>query len=93
MRLLDQYLFRELLAPLAYILGALLVLGNCFSLFGELQELQDRKLHFLDVIGYCVAITPEFLVMILPITLLLALLYTLTELSRSNQGGAESARP
>jgi lipopolysaccharide export system permease protein len=85
MRLLDRYLFRELLTPLAYILGALLVLGNCFSLFGELQELQDRKLHFLDVIEYCVAITPEFLVMILPITLLLALLYTLTDLSRSNQ--------
>ena len=85
MRLLDRYLFRELLTPLAYILGALLVLGNCFSLFGELQELQDRKLHFLDVIEYCIAITPEFLVMILPITLLLALLYTLTDLSRSNQ--------
>src|SRR5271168_5154685 len=74
MRLLDRYLFRELLTPLAFILGALLVLGNCFSLFCELQELQDRKLHFLDVIEYCVAIT-----------LLLALLYTLTDLSRSNQ--------
>src|SRR5580692_5477810 len=85
MRLLDRYLFRELLTPLAYCLGALLVLGNCFSLFGELSELQERKLHFLDVLEYCVAITPEFLVMVLPITLLLALLYTLTDLSRSNQ--------
>jgi lipopolysaccharide export system permease protein len=85
MRLLDRYLFRELLTPLAYILGALLILGNCFSLFGELSELQERKLHLPDVIEYCIAITPEFLVMILPITLLLALLYTLTDLSRSNE--------
>jgi lipopolysaccharide export system permease protein len=85
MRLLDRYLFRELLAPLAYCLGGLVLLGNCFSLFGELSELQDRKLHLLDVLGYCAAITPEFLAMILPITLLLALLYTLTNLSRANE--------
>jgi lipopolysaccharide export system permease protein len=85
MRLLDRYLFRELLTPLAFCLGGLLVLGNCFSLFGELQDLQERKLHLLDVMEYCVAITPEFLVMILPITLLLALLYTLTNHSRHNE--------
>jgi lipopolysaccharide export system permease protein len=78
-------LLRELFAPLAYCLGALVLLGNCFSLFGELSELQERKLHLLDVLEYCAAITPEFLVMILPITLLLALLYTLTNLSRANE--------
>jgi len=85
MRLLDRYLFRELLTPLLYCLGGLVLLGNCFSLFGELEKLQERKLHLLDVLEYSVAITPEFLVMVLPITLLLALLYTLTNLSRSNE--------
>jgi len=85
MRLLDRYLFRELFTPLAYCLGALVLLGNCFSLFGKLEELQDRKLHLLDVLEYSVAITPEFLVMVLPITLLLALLYTLTNHSRHNE--------
>lgn len=85
MRLLDRYLFRELITPLAYCLGGLVLLGNCFTLFGELEKLQERKLHFLDVIEYSAAITPEFLVMVLPITLLLALLYTLTNLSRSNE--------
>jgi lipopolysaccharide export system permease protein len=85
MRLLDRYLFRELLTPLVYCLGGLVLLGNCFSLFGELEKLQERKLHLLDVLEYSAAITPEFLVMVLPITLLLALLYTLTNLSRSNE--------
>ena len=33
----------------------------------------------------CVAMTPEFLVMVLPITLLLALLYTLTNHARYNE--------
>lgn len=78
-------MFRELLTPLAYCLGGIVLLGDCFTLFGELEKLQERKLHFLDVLEYSVAITPEFLVMVLPITLLLALLYTLTNLSRSNE--------
>ena len=85
MRLLDRYLFRELFTPLAYCLGGLLVLGTCFSLFGELAELQERKLRLLDVAEYSVAIMPGFLVLVLPITLLLALLYTLTNHSRHNE--------
>lgn len=85
MRLLDRYLFRELLTPLAYCLGGIVLLGNCFTLFGELEKLQERKLHLLDVLEYSVAITPAFLVMVLPITLLLALLYALTNHSRANE--------
>lgn len=60
-------------------------MGNCFSLFGEMSELQERKLHLLDVIEYAIAITPEFLVMVFPVILLLALLYTLTNHSRYNE--------
>jgi lipopolysaccharide export system permease protein len=85
MRLLDRYLFRELLTPLAFCLGGLLILGNCFSLFGELQDFQDHKLRLLDIIEYTVAITPEFLVLVLPITLLLAMLYALTNHTRYNE--------
>jgi lipopolysaccharide export system permease protein len=85
MRLLDRYLFRELLTPLAYCLGGLLVLGTCCDLFGELEDLQEHKLHFLDVLAYALAMMPEFLVMILPIVLLLALLYTLTNHARHNE--------
>jgi lipopolysaccharide export system permease protein len=85
MRLLDRYLFRELLTPLVYCLGGIVLFGNCFTLFGELEKLQERKLHFFDVLEYSAAITPEFLVMVLPITLLLALLYTLTNHSRANE--------
>lgn len=85
MRLLDRYLFRELLTPLAYCLGGLLVLGTCFSLFGELTELQERKLHLLDILEYSLANMPGFLVLVLPVTLLLALLYALTNHSRHHE--------
>ena len=85
MRLLDRYLFRELLTPMAYCLGGFLIFWISYDLFTELQELQEHKLHLLDVLGYCVARTPEFLVTILPVALLLALLYTLTNHARHNE--------
>jgi lipopolysaccharide export system permease protein len=85
MRLLDRYLFRELLTPLAYCLGGFLIFWMSYDLFTSLDDLQKQKLHLLDVVGYSVAKTPEFLVTILPVALLLALLYTLTSHARHNE--------
>jgi lipopolysaccharide export system permease protein len=85
MRLLDRYLFRELLTPMAYCLGGFLIFWISYDLFTELDEMQERKLHLLDVLCYTAARTPEFLVAVLPIGLLLALLYTLTSLARHNE--------
>jgi lipopolysaccharide export system permease protein len=85
MRLLDRYLFRELLTPLAYCLGAFLIFWISYDLFTELEELQERKLHTLDILNYTLAMTPEFLVQVLPVALLLALLYTLTNHARFNE--------
>src|ERR1039457_6884026 len=85
MRLLDRYLFRELLTPMAYCLGGFLIFWISYDLFTSLDDLQKQKLHLLDVLGYSVAKTPEFLVTILPVALLLALLYTLTTHARHNE--------
>ena len=84
-RLFDRYLLRELLTPLAYCLGGFLVFWISFSLFSRLDDLQEAKLHLLDVIELCVAWTPECLVTVLPIGLLLALLYALTHHARHNE--------
>jgi lipopolysaccharide export system permease protein len=84
-RLLDRYFLRELLTPLVYCLGGFLVFWISFSLFTRLGDLQEAKLHLLDVIELCVAWTPECLVTVLPIALLLALLYTLTQHARHNE--------
>jgi len=85
MRLLDRYLFRELLSPLGYCLGGIVILGVSGTLFNQLDELQERKMHFLDILEYAVALTPEFLVTALPVVLLLALLYALTNHARANE--------
>jgi lipopolysaccharide export system permease protein len=85
MRLLDRYLFRELFASLAYCLGGFMIFWISYDLFTGLEDMQERKLHLLDVLEYVVAMVPEYLVTVLPVSLLLGLLYTLTHHARHNE--------
>jgi len=85
MRLLDRYLLRELLVPLGYCLAGFLVFWVAFDLFAELGQFQEQKLRGGDVVQYYLARSPEFLVLVLPIALLLALLYTLTNHARHQE--------
>jgi lipopolysaccharide export system permease protein len=85
MRLLDRYLFRELLTPLAFCLGGFLVFWISFDAFNNLADFQEAKLRPLDIFEYYLATLPEFLATILPVVLLLALLYTLTHHTRYNE--------
>ncbi len=85
MRLLDRYLLRELLVPLGYCLSGFLVLWVVQDLITELNSLQNSKMLPLDIAEYYLVKAPEFLVLILPMALLLALLYTLTNLARHHE--------
>src|SRR5258708_785447 len=85
MRLLDRYLLRELLTPLVYCLGGFLIFWNAFSLFSDLNKYQEAHLLLSDIIELYIVRIPANLVIILPITLLLALLYTLTNLARHHE--------
>jgi lipopolysaccharide export system permease protein len=87
MRLLDRYLLRELLVPLAYCLAFFLIAFIAFDLFGEIADFQKKDLTGGDILEYYVDKAPEFLVAsyIMPMSLLLALLYALTNHSRHNE--------
>jgi lipopolysaccharide export system permease protein len=85
MRLLDRYLLRELLVPLAYCLGGFLIFWITFDLFNELDTLQANRLRSGDIVEYYLVKTPEFLVVVTPIALLLALLYSLSNHARHHE--------
>jgi len=85
MRLLDRYLLREFLVPLGYCLCGFLTLWIFFDLFAELNTFQSKKLHGGDIAQYYLVNMPETLAVILPITVLLALLYTLTNHARHHE--------
>src|SRR5438046_6123231 len=85
MRLLDRYLLRELLIPLAYCLSGFLIFWISFDLFSELSHFQEEKLGPPEIARYYLFKLPEFIVLILPIALLLVLLYSLTNHARDNE--------
>jgi len=85
MRRLDRYLLREFLIPLGFCLGGFLIFWIAFDLFSELHLFQEKKLHGLDVLQYYVFKSPEFLILVLPVALLLALLYALTNHARHHE--------
>ncbi|HEV2438222.1 MAG TPA: LptF/LptG family permease [Verrucomicrobiae bacterium] len=85
MRLLDRYLLRELLMPLVYCLVGIQAFVTFFILFTDLDKIQESKLHFLDTIEYSTLSAMGNLTIVLPISLLLALLIALTYHARHNE--------
>jgi len=87
MRLLDRYLLRELLLPLAYCLGGFLISFIAFDLFSSLSEFQRNNLTAGDILEYYIDRIPEFLVAsyLMPMSLLLGLLYSLSNHARHNE--------
>jgi lipopolysaccharide export system permease protein len=85
MRLLDRYLLRELLIPLGYCLCGFLIFWISSDLFVGLGDFQKRGLGVRDIMEYYLVMTPGFLVVVLPIALLLAMLYALTNHARHNE--------
>jgi lipopolysaccharide export system permease protein len=85
MRLLDRYLLRELCLPLVYCLGGFLIFWISFDLFSDLDEFQKVGLAAGEIGYYYLVRTPELLVTVLPVALLLALLYSLSNHARHNE--------
>ena len=85
MRLLDRYLLRELLTPLGYCLCGFLLLWITSDVFVKLGEFQRKGLVARDIAEYYLFMLPGFLVFVLPIALLLAMLYALTNHARHQE--------
>lgn len=85
MKIVDKYIFRQFMVPLSYCLLTFTMLFVVIDLFDHLSDFIDAKTPLLQVIRYYVYVIPSLLVFIAPISLLLALLYSLWQLSRHNE--------
>lgn len=86
MRLLDRYVLRELLVPLGYCLSGFLVIWIAWDLISEMSEFQSRRLKGIDVAQYYLIRVPEVLAWpVLPIAVLLAVLYAITNHARHHE--------
>lgn len=85
MRLLDRYLLRELLIPLGYCLSGFFLFWTAFDLIAQIDDFQKAQMYARDIVAYYLVKTPETLMTVVPVALLLALLYAVTHHARHHE--------
>ena len=85
MKLLDKYLLRTLLVPLAYCLAAFNLLYIVFDLFGSLDNFVEAGTPLRRIAQYYAYLLPSAFFIIFPVSLLLAILYALSSLTKTNE--------
>jgi LPS export ABC transporter permease LptG len=85
MKLIDKYLLRTFLVPLVYCLLAFVMIYLIFDLFDNLDRFLEGKTPPLLVAKYYVIFLPSVMIRIVPISLLLAVLYALYQLTKNNE--------
>ncbi len=85
MRILDRYVLQKFLLPFIYCFFGFIAIWFIFDLSDNLQDFLQGKVGFGVLLTYYRSQIPEIIVISLPIGALLALLYALTAMSRTNE--------
>src|SRR5678816_1049165 len=85
MRLLDRYIIRNFLQPYFYCILGFLSIWLIFDISDNSSIIFDERAPFLLVVKFYWSQVPQVLVVLLPVSLLLALLFCLGRMSRSNE--------
>jgi lipopolysaccharide export system permease protein len=85
MRLLDRYIIRNFLQPYFYCILGFLSIWLIFDISDNSSIIFDERAPFLLVVKFYWSQIPQVLVVLLPVSLLLALLFCLGRMSRSNE--------
>lgn len=85
MRLLDRYVLRNFLEPFLLCFSAFLGILLIFDLNDNLTDFLEAKAKWKQVGVYYIHQLPHFCLLSMPLGLLLALLYCLSKMSRSNE--------
>jgi lipopolysaccharide export system permease protein len=85
MKLIDKYLLRQLLVPLFYCLMGFVMIFVIHDLFGHLDDFVEASTNPVDIVKYYFILVPSLLNHIAPTALLLAVLYSLSLLTKNNE--------
>ncbi len=85
MRLLDRYIIRNFLQPYVYCILGFLSIWLIFDISDNSSTIFDSRVPFLLVLKFYWTQIPQVLVILLPVSLLLALLFSLGRMSRANE--------
>src|SRR3954454_16765850 len=85
MKLLDRYVIRNFLQVYLYCIAGFISIWLIFDVSDNISTFIDEQLGFGRVAHYYVSQLPQILVILLPVSLLLALLFVLGRMSRANE--------
>jgi LPS export ABC transporter permease LptG len=85
MSILDRYVLKKFLVPFTYCFLGFVGIWFIFDLADNLQDFIQGKATYEVLLGYYASQVPEIIVIALPLGTLLALLYALAAMSRSNE--------
>ncbi len=85
MRLLDRYVLRKFLEAYLYCIAAFISVWLIFDISENISVFLDERVSLSMVVNYYLTQVPQILVILLPVSLLLALLFSLGRMSRTNE--------
>ena len=85
MRLLDRYIIRNFLQPYVYCILGFLSIWLIFDISDNSSTIFAERAPFLLVVKFYWTQIPQVMVILLPVSLLLALLFALGRMSRANE--------
>jgi lipopolysaccharide export system permease protein len=85
MRLLDRYVLRHFLQAYLYCIAGFISIWFIFDVSDNISTFLDARISRMLILKYYLTQVPQILVILLPVALLLALLFCLGRMSRSNE--------
>jgi lipopolysaccharide export system permease protein len=82
---LDRYLLRQFLVPFAFCFIGFIAIWLIIDLSDNVGDFNKNGAKFSDVLRFYIVQIPQIVVLIMPVTLLLALLYSLSKMSKTNE--------
>jgi LPS export ABC transporter permease LptG len=85
MRLLDRYVIRNFLQAYIYCIAGFISIWLIFDISDNISTLLDERVGLILAVQYYLTQVPQVFIILLPVSLLLALLFSLGRMSRSNE--------
>src|SRR5438067_98096 len=85
MKLLDRYTVRNFLQAYFYCIAGFLSIWLVFDISDNISVFIDKHFSLIHAIEFYLTQLPQILVILLPVSLLLALLFSLGRMSRTNE--------
>ena len=85
MRLLDRYVIRNFLQAYIYCIAGFISIWLIFDISDNISTLLDERVGLILAVKYYLTQVPQVFIILLPVSLLLALLFSLGRMSRANE--------